>query len=371
MKTDASSVPFDVALEAVNAGSTRPKHIRRLLLAAGDELAALFEVADVKRRQSVGDAVHLRAIIEFSSHCVRNCSYCGLRVGNKRLARYRLSPEEIVATAQEAERLGYRSVVLQSGEDMGFSMETLCDVVREIRCHTDLAVTVSVGERSYSEYALLRQAGAHRYLLKHETADPQLYARLHVGHRLADRIAALKSLRDLGFQIGSGFMVGLPGQSVDVLVADLRLLHRLDVDMAGIGPFIAHPDTPLGQAASGDAQLTLKCVAVARLLLPYAHLPATTALGTVAVDGWAAALQAGANVIMPNLTPKAYRSSYAIYPGKGRNLEEPQRQRAQVVRMVTALGRTVAQDPGHSLRWMEKSKEVFSDAYRSSGMGVS
>ena len=170
-------------------------------------------------------------------------------------------------------------MVLQSGEDMGFSMETLCDVVREIRCHTDLAVTVSVGERSYSEYALLRQAGAHRYLLKHETADPQLYARLHVGHRLADRIAALKSLRDLGFQIGSGFMVGLPGQSVDVLVADLRLLHRLDVDMAGIGPFIAHPDTPLGRAASGDAQLTLKCVAVAGLLLPYAHLPATTAPG--------------------------------------------------------------------------------------------
>ncbi|MGI6083360.1 MAG: [FeFe] hydrogenase H-cluster radical SAM maturase HydE [Limnochordia bacterium] len=370
MKTDVSAVSFTTALEEVTSGSASSEHIRRLLSAGGDEVRALFQAADLRRRTAVGDDVHLRAIVEFSSHCARNCSYCGLRAGNRQLMRYRMTPEEILATAQGAEQVGYRTVVLQSGEDMGFSIATLCDVVCEIRRRTNLAVTVSVGERPFREYALLRQAGAQRYLLKHETADPRLYARLHIGHRLADRIAALQSLRDLGFQIGSGFMVGLPGQSVDVLVADLQLLQRLDVDMAGIGPFIAHPDTPLGRAQSGDARMTLKCVAVARLLLPNAHVPATTALGTIAGDGWAAALQVGANVVMPNLTPEAYRSSYAIYPGKGRDREEPREQRAQVERMVTALGRTVAQDAGHSLRWIQKSKEVLCDAYGSSGMGV-
>lgn len=348
MSTDVSLISFETALAAARSGQAAPADIRRLLLATGDEVPTLYQAADATRQATVGDAVHLRAIIEFSSYCHRNCSYCGLRAGNKQLARYRLSSEAIVAAAQEADQLGYRTVVLQSGEDPTYTVDMLCDVVRQIRQHTRLAVTLSVGERPADEYACMMQAGGQRYLLKHETADAQLYARLHPGHLLSDRLAALQSLRELGFQVGSGFMVGLPGQSVDTLVADLLLLQQMDVEMAGIGPFIAHPDTPLGKAESGGAEMTLKCVAVARLQMPFAHLPATTAIGTIDARGWSAALQAGANVVMPNLTPKEYRSSYAIYPGKGRSLQEPRQQRMDVIRMVTALGRTVAQDAGHS-----------------------
>lgn len=321
----------------------------------------LFHAADAVRRANVGDAVHLRGIIEFSNYCARNCLYCGLRAGNQTLTRYRLAPSDIVAIAQQGALLGYHTVVLQSGEDAWYTADIMCRIIREIRSRTGLAITLSLGERTPEDYALMRDAGADRYLLKHEVAEPDLYAQLRPGCRFADRRAALQTLRTLGYQVGSGNMVGLPGQTVDMLATDLLFLRDMDVEMAGIGPFIPHPDTPLGETARGTLEMTIKCVAVARLLMPKAHLPATTAIGTIHPQGRQLALKAGANVVMPNLTPTQYRAYYTIYPGKICIGEEARQCSSCVRAMIHTLGRTVGQGPGHSPKsgpWSSGRREL-------------
>ncbi|KKM10424.1 biotin synthase [Clostridiales bacterium PH28_bin88] len=324
------------------------EHLLTLLQADDEEERDLFSLADSIRDRYVGDKVHLRGIIEFSNHCRQDCLYCGLRRGNTWLARYRLEPGEILAIARRAAGLGYGTLVLQSGEDNWYSTQTLAELVYRIKQELDVAITLSVGERERADYKLWREAGADRYLMKHETADPYLFTSLRPGTTLAGRVQGLRWLRELGYQVGSGNMVGLPGQTPETLVDDLLLLRELDVEMAGIGPFIPNGQTPLADAPGGTAALTLRVLAVARLVLPWAHLPATTALGSIDAEGRQKALNCGANVVMPNVTPARYRERYQIYPNKICLQEEPDHCRGCVEGWVQALGREVATGHGHS-----------------------
>ncbi|MBS4026356.1 MAG: [FeFe] hydrogenase H-cluster radical SAM maturase HydE [Clostridia bacterium] len=279
------------------------------------EVQGLFSRADQLRHKQMGKIVYLRGIIEFSNYCRKNCSYCGLRRGNKKLKRYRMTGEEILAAALQARQLGYQTVVLQSGEDPDYSGKMVAGLIREI-VRTGLTVTLSLGERSKEDYALWREAGAKRYLLRHETANPTLYQRLHPDADYCRRLACLSWLKELGYQVGAGSMVGLPGQQLEDLLADLRLLEQFDVEMAGIGPFIPHPDTPLAGEIGGTLVDTLKMVALTRLVMPGINIPATTALGSLHQRGREMGLECGANVIMPNATPAQHRLLYQLYPDK-------------------------------------------------------
>lgn len=325
------------------------EEITRLLALSGREEQALLQAADAVRAHWVGDEVHLRAIIEFSSYCCQNCLYCGLRRSNRRAKRYRLSPEQIVAIAKEGVKLGYRTIVLQSGEDPWYTSYMLARVVERIK-NFGVAVTLSIGERSRAEYRDLRLAGADRYLLKHETADPALYARLHPGQSWSSRVRCLEWLAELGFQVGAGNIVGLPGQDLTTLAEDILFLKKQAVDMAGIGPFIPHPETPLASMPAGSVALSIRVLAVTRLLVPWTHLPATTALATLDKKGRQKALLAGANVIMPNITPLKYRGAYDIYPGKGRLAGAPAAYRWDMENLIASLGRQISTGPGHSLK---------------------
>ena len=297
----------------------------------------IYERANAIREQNMGDVVHIRAIIEFSNICRRSCSYCGLNNENKHLVRYRMSPAEIVDTAEKAVAAGYRSIVLQSGEDPYFHRETLGEIVRKIK-QTGAAVTLSCGELSRNELKYLRDCGADRYLLKHETADPKLYEALHPCGTLAQRLKCLADIYELGYETGSGFMIGLPGQTLDTLADDLLLLKTLNCKMAGIGPFIPHPDTPLGHARAGSPELTKRAVALARILLPQANLPVTTSLGVLDQREKENAFACGANVVMKKVTPDPYKQAYEIYPAK---LEKTdiEKDRTQLEERIRDLGR--------------------------------
>jgi biotin synthase len=317
----------------------------------GEEAGQVLEAADKLRAETVGDGVHLRGLIEFSNYCRNNCLYCGIRRENRKVSRYRMTPAEIVAAAEHGAKLGYKTVVLQSGEDPAYSGETMAEIIREIK-KFGLVVTLSVGRREPREYELWRNSGAERYLMRHETADPLLYKRLHPGQSLANRVALLKVLKELDYQVGTGFMVGLPGQTPATLWHDLKLAWELQAEMVGIGPFIPHPDTPLGGEPGGTLERTCLMAALTRLVLPHALLPATTALGSVNPLGREAALRAGANVVMPNLTPKKYRPEYQIYPNKICLGEEAAECRGCITRRIESLGRSVAEEPGHNIIWL-------------------
>lgn len=308
----------------------------------------LFKLADHIRQQYVGDEVHLRGIIEFSNYCVKNCLYCGLRQDNKKINRYRLTAEEIVEISRQAAKLGFKTLVLQSGEDPFYSGEMLAKIIARLKAENNVAVTMSVGDRSKKDYHLMREAGADRYLLKHETADAKLFSHLRPGTTLAGRLKRLYWLKELGFQIGAGNMVGLPGQTIETLVDDILLLRKLDVEMAGIGPFIPHHQTPLKSEVGGNVTTTLKILAIIRLVLPWVLLPATTALASIHPQGRPLALQCGANVIMPNVTPMQYREFYQIYPVKICFTEDVAKSITNITKIIHQLGRKVAQNYGHS-----------------------
>lgn len=318
--------------------------------ATGSAAEELRAEGDRVRRETVGDEVHLRGIIEFSSYCCRHCAYCGLRAESGDTRRYRVPPAEVITAACDAEALGLRTVVLQSGEDEWWTAERLADMVAQIKGQTQLAVTLSIGERSKEEYRLLREAGADRYLLKHETSDPQLYARLHPGTSLRERVGCLETLAELGFQIGTGCIVGLPGQTVESLADDLLLARRLNVHMAGFGLLIPHPSTPLSALTMGSPELNLNIMALARILIPDLLLAATTALETGMPGGRLAALRSGCNVIMPNVTPRQYAADYDIYPGKAAPRISVEEEVAKAKATIAAAGRTLSAGPGHSPR---------------------
>ncbi len=293
-------------------------------------LEQLWGAADAVRREYVGDEVHLRGLVEISSHCIRKCAYCGLRAEHRDLQRYRMTRDEILECARQARDYGYGTVVMQSGEDYGITREWLANIVRAVKQETGLAITLSLGERPDEDLVAWRTAGANRYLLRFETSDRDLYDRIHPPtsrQGLSDRIALLKRLKQLGYEAGSGVMVGIPGQTYTILARDIALFRDLDLDMIGVGPFIAHPDTPLGRGelpfASEREQvpntefMTYKVLALTRLACPDANIPSTTALATLNLaQGRELGLMRGANVVMPNLTPVRYRALYEIYPAK-------------------------------------------------------
>lgn len=340
----------------------REEIVRWLRTTDGSELQRLWRSADETRFRNVGDEVHLRGLIEISSHCVRSCGYCGLRRENDRLERYRMTDEEIMACVGQAVEYGYGSVVLQSGEDPGFGAERISALVRRIKRETPLAVTLSFGERDDVDLAAWREAGADRYLLRFETSNRSLYDRIHppLPGRRSDRFALLNRLRDMGYEIGSGIMVGIPGQSCDDVADDIAMFRTLDLDMIGVGPYIPHPATPLGRSsepgplagsdqAPADELTTYKAVALARLVCPKANIPSTSALATLnKASGRELGLCRGANVLMPNLSPRRYRARYEIYPAKACVDETAVECRSCMKGRIHSIGRTVGQGRGDS-----------------------
>jgi biotin synthase len=283
-----------------------------------EEIKALFAEARRVREVYYGKSVYLRGLIEFTNYCKNDCYYCGIRCSNTKLERYRLSPDEILNCCRTGEKLGFKTFVLQGGEDTWFTGERIAEIVSAIRQEfPNHAITLSIGERPQSDYELFFKAGVNRYLLRHETADDQHYAKLHPSSlTLANRKQCLQTLKKIGFQTGAGFMVGSPYQTPQTLLADLRFLEELQPQMAGIGPFLPQKDTPFNTWPPGSLNLCLKMLALTRLLLPKALIPAATAMGTVAPNGRELALNVGANIVMPNLSPPSARKLYAIYDNK-------------------------------------------------------
>ncbi|MBQ8954232.1 MAG: [Clostridia bacterium] len=310
--------------------------------------ARLAEAAADLRRRIYGDAVFTRGLIEISSVCKNDCLYCGIRRSNARAERYRLSPEEILACAEEGYDLGFRTFVLQGGEDPFFTDAVLGGVVSGIKTRfPDCAVTLSMGERSRESYQVLFDAGADRYLLRHETADPEHYARLHPKEMsFENRMKCLRDLREIGYQVGCGFMVGSPFQTAAALAKDLRFIEEFRPDMCGIGPFVPHHDTPFRDEPAGTLELTLTLLSVIRLIHPPVLLPATTALGTIHPQGRELGIQAGANVVMPNLSPVAVRKKYALYDNKICTGDESAQCRHCLDARMRAIGCYLAVDRG-------------------------
>lgn len=275
----------------------------------------LFKAADEARKEFVGDEIHLRALIEFSNFCRQNCLYCGIRAENSNAERYRLKENEIIELANNALKKGYKTIVMQSGEDPYFTAEILAEIIKEIK-KNDTAITLSIGERDYGEYKLLKDAGADRFLLRIETTDRDLYKKLHPKMDFDNRVRCLKDLKSLGYETGTGSLVGLPEQTISSLADDILFFKDLGADMIGLGPFIPHKDTPLNNFKGDAFVLSLKVMAITRLLLPDINIPATTAMETLRQDGRILALQSGANVVMPNVTLEDCRKKYEIYPGK-------------------------------------------------------
>lgn len=283
-----------------------------------DTVKGLKEEAVRIRKRYYGDKVYTRGLIEFTNYCRNDCYYCGIRRGNLHARRYRLTKEEILECCANGYELGFRTFVLQGGEDRWFTDERMADIIRSIRKeYPDCAITLSVGERSYETYRMWKEAGADRYLLRHETADEIHYGKLHPANMsLAIRKLCLYDLKLLGYQVGAGFMVGSPGQTAECLAEDLEFLKELSPHMVGIGPFIPHHDTVFAEEKAGSVDLTLFLLSVIRILLPKVLLPATTALGTLDPQGREKGLMAGANVVMPNLSPLKNRKQYDLYDNK-------------------------------------------------------
>ena len=305
----------------------------------------LFKTADEVRKEHVGDEVHLRGLIEFSNICKCNCKYCGLRKDNPELERYRLTIEESYDFAKKAKDYGYKTVVLQSGEDSYYSIERLVKLLQDIK-KLDLAITLSIGERSFEEYKAFKEAGADRYLIRIETTNKELYKKLHPNMSFENRIRCLKDLKTLGYEVGTGCLVGLPEQSIESLANDILFFKEIDADMIGIGPFIPNKNTPLKDATGGTFEMALKVMALTRILLPTINIPATTAMETLNPNGRLIALQSGANVVMPNVTEGDYRRKYEIYPGKICVGDTPAHCRDCISGKIQSIGRTVSTGDG-------------------------
>lgn len=321
----------------------------KLLIENGSFNEPLARAADIRRRENYGDKVYIRGLIEFTNYCRNNCYYCGIRRDNKNAERYRLTKEEILLCCDEGYRLGFRTFVMQGGEDPYYTDEMICDIVSEIkRRYPDCAVTLSIGEKQRESYQAFFDAGADRYLLRHETADSIHYGRLHPEKMsLENRKRCLYDLKDIGYQVGSGFMVGSPYQTTENLISDLRFLQKLKPDMIGIGPYITHADTPFAGFKNGDVMLTLRLVSILRLMFPYALIPSTTALGTIHPQGRELGLKAGANVVMPNLSPVSVRKLYSLYENKICTGEEAAQCRGCLERRVESAGYKIVTDIGN------------------------
>lgn len=309
----------------------------------------IFELANQIRKEYVGDEVYLRALIEFSNVCAKDCFYCGLRRSNGNIQRYNLSEDMILECVQSAVDIGYKTIVLQSGEAQNYSKERFVSLIKEIKKY-DVALTLSIGEKSYEEYKAYKEAGANRYLLRIETTDKELYKQMHPNSSFENRINCLKDLKKLGYELGTGSLVGLPNQTIESLANDILFFKEIDADMIGIGPFIAHSQTPLAGFSNGDFNLALKVMALTRILMPDINIPATTAMETLHKEGQKLALKSGANVVMLNMTTENFKQQYSIYPDKKsanpHNIKEN----------LLSIGRTIEMNRGNSLKWEKENK---------------
>lgn len=301
----------------------------------------LFSLADKTRKEYVGDEVHLRGLIEFSNICKRQCKYCGLRCEDKFIDRYRISKENIISYADHAVNMGYKTIVLQSGEDEYYNTDLMCEIIAGIK-KLGVALTLSIGEKTYEEYRAFKEAGADRYLIRIETTDKILYNQMHPNMDFDNRVRCLENLGRLGYEVGTGCLVGLPNQTIESLADDILFFKEINADMVGIGPFIPHPHTPLKDSATGSFTLALKVMALTRILLKDINIPATTAMETLNPNGRIIALQSGANVVMPNVTTTEYRAKYEIYPNKICINENPDKCKGCISAKIQSIGRSVS-----------------------------
>ena len=322
------------------------------LLSTNEYDSKLHTLADEVRREIYGEDVYIRGLIEISNYCKNDCYYCGIRRGNKSAVRYRLTKDDILACCEEGYKLGFRTFVMQGGEDPYYTDDVMCGIVSAVReRYSDCAITLSLGERSYESYLALYNAGANRYLLRHETANAEHYGKLHPqSMNLQNRKDCLFNLKEIGYQVGSGFMVGSPYQTTENLVEDLRFLQKLSPDMIGIGPYVTHAQTPFASFENGSVELTLRLLSVLRLMFPYVLLPSTTALGTLHTQGRELGLKAGANVVMPNLSPVKVRKLYELYENKICTGEEAAQCRGCLEKRVEAAGYKIVTDIGNVKR---------------------
>ncbi len=328
--------------------------ILALLKTPPDEREALFARANEVRKEIMGDEVFLRGIVEFSNICGNKCAYCGIRAPNTKVNRYRIEADEILEVAKQMPEWQQTTIVLQSGEaNSPEENKRIGEIVRRIKKETPLAVTLSCGNRPKDVYAYWRECGMDRYLLRFETSDPVLFEKLHPDCTLEERLGCLQALREVGAQVGSGFMIGVPGETLEILARNIQMCKEMDLDMIGIGPFIPHPDTPLADSANAyrdDTDMFFVAVAVLRLFNQDAHIPATTAFDAVFPDhsGRNLVLQRGANVFMPNNTPKKYRGDYLLYPDKPCVDEDTGECSLCILGRLSLLGRDVGIGPGHT-----------------------
>lgn len=323
----------------------------QMLINSNENSDLLEKYADEVRQKYYGKKVFLRGLIEISNYCKNDCYYCGIRRSNRNAERYRLSREEILSCCENGYNLGFRTFVMQGGEDSYFSDEFMCPLISEIKeKYPDCAVTLSLGERSYDSYKKMKKAGADRYLLRHETASEELYKKLHPSEMsLANRKECLFNLRELGYQVGAGFMVGVPFQTTEHLIEDLRFLQELQPHMIGIGAFIPHHDTPFANEKDGTLELTIRLLGILRLMFPKVLLPATTALGTISPNGREKGLKTGCNVIMPNLSPVSVRKKYELYDNKICTGEETAECMLCLKRRVESVGYEISSERGDAI----------------------
>ena len=315
----------------------------------------LIEKANLTRMNTYGDSIFMRGLIEFTNYCNKGCKYCGINAGNKNVERYRLSLDEILLCCDMGYDLGYRTFVLQGGEDLYFTDEKIVEIIKTIKSkYNEVAITLSIGEKSYESYEAYFKAGADRYLLRHETANPELYEKIHLNSNLNSRKKSLLNLKEIGFQVGAGFMVGIPGGTREDLAKDLIFIKELEPEMVGIGPFIPHKDTIYREELGGTLEDTITMIALTRLLLPYALLPATTALGTIDQNGREKGIKAGANVVMPNLSPMVVREKYSLYDGKICTGDEAAECRNCIEKRIISSGFSIDMSRGDNIIWRKK-----------------
>lgn len=326
------------------------------LLCCNDYDSLIFKTADNIRKKFVGNDIHLRALIEFSNVCQNNCLYCGIRRSNKFVQRYTLSKSEIINYANTAINLGYKTIVLQSGESQALPSKDIIEIIKEIK-KSDIAITLSLGEKSYEEYKTFREIGADRYLLRIETTDPNLYQNMHPNMSFQNRLLCLKNLKEIGFEVGTGSLVGLPNQSINSLADDILFFKEIDADMIGVGPLITHPQTPIKDSRNGDFNLTLKVMALTRILMPDINIPATTAMEAIQQNGRTIALQCGANVVMPNIMDNIHKDSYNIYPNKNFYQHSNENYKILLEDKFKAIGRKISTNKGYSLKYKDKRKD--------------
>lgn len=333
---------IEIIVKAEKTHNLAKEEIVTLLKSDSEEL---FQAADRVRKKYVGDEVHLRGLIEFSNYCKQNCLYCGFRRDNKEVTRFRLTEEQIVKFAKDASDLGYKTVVLQSGEDPYFTIDKMVRIISEVK-KLNLAITLSIGEKTPEEYEAYKKAGADRFLIRIETTDKELYTKLDPDMDWQNRLRCIKDIKKLGYEVGTGCLVGIPEQTLESLADDILFFKEIEADMIGIGPFIPNKNTPLKDEKGGSFEMALKVMAITRLLMPDINIPATTAMETLNPQGRIIALQSGANVVMPNVTQGEYRKFYEIYPGKICVNDTPDKCRGCISGKIKSIGRTVSEDYG-------------------------